>query len=202
MAKGIIYNTTTSVTGLIKIGKTGLDNFETRMRNLEQNGYWNVNGLHRYFAVEVEDYDEKESLLDTIFSKSRVANSELFAIDKDLAKEVLESFGGKQVYPKPDNKQKKYERESTSLPKMKWLIEQGILHVGDEVYLIGYPEKIAIVIDKDNVEYNGEKMSFNQFGCKLTGWKSIQIYKYMKIVGNDETLDALRYKRMQELGEI
>lgn len=99
MAKGIIYIMTTAVTGLIKIGKTRSDQFENRMRLLEQNGYWNVTGLKRYFAMEVEQYDEKEKMLHIIFSKSQVANSELFALDKDLVRHLLESFDGLQVYP-------------------------------------------------------------------------------------------------------
>lgn len=64
MAKGIIYVMTTVVPGLVKIGKTGLNNFEQRMYNLEKNGYSNVVGLKRAFAIEVDDYDEKEALLD------------------------------------------------------------------------------------------------------------------------------------------
>ena len=45
MTKGIIYVMTTIVPGLIKIGKTGLDYFESRMNELESNGYRNVVGL-------------------------------------------------------------------------------------------------------------------------------------------------------------
>lgn len=63
MAKGIIYCMTTIVPGLVKIGKTGSENFEQRMYNLEINGYVNVVGLKRRFAIEVEDYDEKEILI-------------------------------------------------------------------------------------------------------------------------------------------
>lgn len=37
--KGVIYITTTCVKGLIKIGKTMTNQFETRMNTLEQNGY-------------------------------------------------------------------------------------------------------------------------------------------------------------------
>lgn len=101
MAKGIIYVMTTVVPGLIKIGKTGVDNFEARMYQLERNGYFNVVGLKRKFAIEVEDYDAKEVLLDEIFSKSQVPNSELFALDADLVVQLLSSFEGTQVYPEP-----------------------------------------------------------------------------------------------------
>lgn len=49
---GIIYIMTTSVQGLVKIGKT--DDFKNRMNFLEQNGYWNVSGLHPFYAVRVK----------------------------------------------------------------------------------------------------------------------------------------------------
>ena len=70
MAKGILYVMTTAVPGLIKIGKTGASNYEQRMYDLEHNGYRNATALKRLFAIEVDDYDEKERLLDSIFSKS------------------------------------------------------------------------------------------------------------------------------------
>ena len=79
----------TVVPGLIKIGKTGSENFEQRMYSLKRNGYNNVVGLKRRFAIEVEDYDAKEALLDSLFDKSRLQNSELFALDIDMAIQLL-----------------------------------------------------------------------------------------------------------------
>ncbi|ERL23495.1 DUF4357 domain-containing protein [Jonquetella sp. BV3C21] len=108
MAKGIIYVMSTVVPGLIKIGKTGTENFESRMYNLERNGYFNVVGLQRRFAIEVDEYDEKEKLLDEIFSKNRVPNSELFALDIELVVQLLASFEGRQVYPKNKTKENSF----------------------------------------------------------------------------------------------
>ena len=105
MAKGIIYVMTTVVPGLIKVGKTGSENFEKRMYQLERNGYFNVVGLKRKFAIEVEDYDEKEKLLDEIFAKSNVQGSELFSLDADLVVQLLSSFEGKQIYPEAMTKE-------------------------------------------------------------------------------------------------
>lgn len=105
MTKGIIYAMTTVVPGLVKIGKTGCGNFAQRMYSLERNGYFNVVGLKRRFAIEVEDYDEKEALIDEIFSKSRVPGSELFALDIDLVIQLLSSLEGKQVYPEEETKE-------------------------------------------------------------------------------------------------
>lgn len=109
MSKGIIYVMTTVVPGLIKLGKTGLNNFESRMYSLERNGYSNVVGLKRKFAIEVEDYDEKEVLLSDIFSKSRVPNTELFALDIDLVIQLLSSFDGKQIYSETKTKEETFD---------------------------------------------------------------------------------------------
>lgn len=94
------------------------------------------------------------------------------------------------------------KRKSTQLPKMDWLIDQGIINIGDEVYLINHPEEVATVVDAKNVEYKGEKMSFNQYGCEITGWKAIQIYAFMKKVGGNKTLAKLREEKMEELGML
>ncbi len=67
--KGILYVMSTVVDGLIKVGKTGSDSFEQRMYNLEHNGYCNVTGLKRKFAIEVDDYSNKEDLLKNYFKE-------------------------------------------------------------------------------------------------------------------------------------
>lgn len=74
------------------------------MYYLERNGYRNVTGLKREFAIEVDLYDEKEKLLFSIFEKSRVSETELFAIDLDTVIQLLSSFEGNQVYPKDKEK--------------------------------------------------------------------------------------------------
>lgn len=134
MSKGIIYVMTTVVPGLIKIGKTGLDNFESRMYSLERNGYSNVVGLRRKFAIEVEDYDEKETLLSDIFSKSRVPNTELFALDNDLVIQLLSSFDGKQIYPETTTKEETFD-DATKERRVK--LDWGSIPNG-EYYLSEY----------------------------------------------------------------
>ena len=129
MAKGIIYMMTTAVPGLIKIGKTGSGNFEQRMYNLEHDGYRNVTALKRYFAIEVEDYDEKEALLQTIFEKSRVADTELFALDVNIVTQLLSSFDGTVVYPKTETKAEVFDTavdnsKSKMIPDGKYTLQR------------------------------------------------------------------------------
>lgn len=100
MTKGIIYVMTTVVPGLVKIGMVRTEEYESVMRSLERNGYFNVVGLRQRYAIEVEDCEEKKGLLDAIFSKSRVSDSDLFALSDELVTQLLSSFAGEQVFPK------------------------------------------------------------------------------------------------------
>ena len=109
MDKGVIYVMSTVVPGLIKIGKTMTTQFENRMRYLENNGYSNVTGLIRQFAIEISDYDAKEVLLQTIFEKSRVGDTELFSLDLHIAEQLLSSFEGRVIYPKEKTKVQFFE---------------------------------------------------------------------------------------------
>lgn len=173
MAKGIIYITTTSVSGLIKIGKTGSDQFQNRMAVLEQNGYWNVNGLKRYYAVEVDDYDEKEKLIHTIFSKSQVATSELFALDKELAKEVLQSFGGKQIYPvlgSTDKIESTYIQKAYIQKATRLTFEMLGIPVGTQLIYTGDSNiKVRTVDNVLTVEYNGKLYTLSGLVTELKG---------------------------------
>lgn len=128
MAKGIIYVMSTVVDGLIKIGKTGMDGFAQRMNQLESNGYRNVSGLKRQFAIEVEDYDEKEVLLHNLFSRSQVANTELFSLNINEVIQLLSSFEGKVIYPIQETKKVIFENatesvESLAIPDGKYKLD-------------------------------------------------------------------------------
>ena len=151
--------------------------------------------------------------IDDFNGKKRVR--EFYAMDAHDAYSILETIAEinglkdklhlvepSEVDIKADEKATQIRIKRTTLPKMDWLMEQGIVHVGDEIIVINHPEKKAIVVDSDNVNYKGEIMSFNQFGCKVTGWKAIQSYALMKIIGQEDTLADLREKRMLELGMI
>ena len=169
---GIIYIMTTSVKGIIKIGKT--DDFKKRMDHLEQNGYWNVCGLQRYYAVKVKDYDEKEKLIKKVFNKSQVANSELFALDVKTAKEMLESFDGKQIYPDPSSTSSVAPVASAVVPKADRLTFK-MLNIPIGSTLVYVPDNSITCTTVDNnstVIYKGKNY-------KLSG-----LVKYLKNGGS------------------
>lgn len=155
--KGIVYIMTTMVSGLIKIGKAGTKNYKERMRFLEANGYHNVTGLKRFFAIELEDYDDKESLLHEIFSKYQVGDSELFALDCELAKQLLLVFDGKVVYPENVDKEREFD-EIVQLRKQSALFSfyQKDLKNGDVITFAQDKTISATVAGEREVEYGDE----------------------------------------------
>lgn len=168
MAKGIIYIMTTAVSGLVKIGKTGTTNYPERMRLLEANGYYNVAGLKRFFAIELDDFDDKESLLHEIFSKHQVGNSELFALEQDLVRQLLLSFNGEVIYPDKVDKEKEFDvvtvaRKQSAL----FSFYRRGLHDGDEIRFIPDNTIIATVVGEREVEYGDQNWKLSPLTYKI-----------------------------------
>lgn len=159
---------TTAVSGLVKIGKTGTDNYQERMRNLEANGYYNVAGLKRFFAMELEDYAEKESLLHDIFNKHRVGESELFALDQELIRQLLLSFKGKIIYPENIDQEKEFDQVS-EIRKQSNLFSfyrKGLKN-GDEIVFKDDKNITAKVVGEREVEYEGQIWKLSPLTYKL-----------------------------------
>jgi hypothetical protein len=166
--KGIIYIMTTAVSGLIKIGKTGKSNYQERMRFLETNGYYNVSGLRRYFAIELEDYEDKENLLHEIFGKHQVGDSELFALDEELVKQLLLSFDGKVIYPENVDKEKEFDEitEARKQGELFSFYRKG-LKDGDIIIFIDDKNITAKVCGERDVEFEGQKYKLSPLTRKI-----------------------------------
>lgn len=166
--KGVIYIMTTAVSGLIKIGKTSINNYEERMRFLEANGYYNVSGLKRFFAIELEDFSDKENLLKEIFSKHRVGDSELYALDCDLVQQLLLSFEGKVIYPKNVNKEKEFEMVSKARKQgARFSFYKKGIKNGEKIVFINDKEITAKVVGEREVEYGGQVWKLSPLTYKI-----------------------------------
>ena len=99
----------------------------------------------------MDGYDEKEKLIHDIFSKSRIVGTELFALDIEVAKSLLSSLDGKQIYPKENNK-KEVLKESTEEIKLK--TEGGFVPDGEYILnrnIKGFGKVNGKVMVKDGV---------------------------------------------------
>lgn len=87
----------------------------------------------------------------------------------------------------------------TTFPGMDKLFEWGIIKGGDAVVIKNRNNSEATVIDSKYVDFKGEKLTFNKWGQKVTGWSSIRIYDWVIIKGNDKTLHEMRQEKMLSL---
>ena len=131
------------------------------------------------------------SILETIAQITRSEGN--LALVEPSAKEVKDDEEAEEIRTK---------RTQTKLPKLDWMIEQGLVKPGNEICVISHPEETAKIIDGKRVEYKGQTMSMNVFGCKVTGWTAIQSYAVMKLVSSSKTLGEMREEKMRELGMI
>lgn len=113
---------------------------------------------------------------------------------------VLKEPSAKQI--KDEEEAEEIRTKRTSLPNLDWMIEQGVVSVGDKICVISHPNEMATIVDGKHVEYKDERMSMNVFGCKVTGWTAIQSYALMRRVEDKKTLSELREEKMRELGMI
>lgn len=178
MSRGIIYVCSTAVEGLIKIGRT--NDFQKRMKFLEDNGYKNVTGLKRQFAIEVDNYEDIEQLLDDLFAKSRVGNSELFSLDLNKIIQLLSSFSGKQVYPTDETKQEVFNK-ATEIVYSK-MIPEGEYFLSRKIKEINQTVKAQMVVENGKFILKKGSIIAPYKEYKTPSW--ITIRKSMKLDNN------------------
>ena len=71
------------------------------------------------------------------------------------------------------------------------MVDQGLLAIGTALKIKDRPDSVATVVDGKRVKFRGELMTFHEWGCKATGWKSIQIYA-RAVLPDGRLLQALR----------
>lgn len=71
------------------------------------------------------------------------------------------------------------------------MLERGLITPGVRLKIRGRPNSEATVVDGRHVEFGGELMSYNDWGCRVTGWTAIQIYEWAEMP-DGRLLSALR----------
>lgn len=84
----------------------------------------------------------------------------------------------------------KSPRKTRGLPRIGVMFERGVIKPGDTMTILDRKNSEAVVVDAGNVMYGSQVMSYNEWGQKVTGWVSLNIYKWAVLKG--QTLDELR----------
>ena len=72
------------------------------------------------------------------------------------------------------------------------MIEQGLLCKGDTIIIKDKPESEAIIDDYRTVTYKNEKLSWNVWAKRMTGWSAVNIYANTFSLRHNKTLDEIR----------
>jgi hypothetical protein len=71
------------------------------------------------------------------------------------------------------------------------MVDLELLPVGAIVTIKDRPGSSATVLDGKQVQFRSEVISFNDWGCRATGWTAIQIYKGA-LLPNGRLLEVLQ----------
>lgn len=91
-------------------------------------------------------------------------------------------------------------RARASLPKMKQLIEWGIVKIGQTLAIKSHPGSEAQVRSANKVLWKGAEVTFNEWGTDVTGWSAIGIYQWA-VDDQGRTLAEHRATKLKEIEE-
>ena len=163
-----------------------IDKLNPTLRSVEE-----FNGKTRKREFYQMSAHQAYSILETI--------AEINNLQENL---VLVEPTAQDIKAEEEAEEMRTKRTHTTLPRMDWLIEQGVVKIGDELHLINHPEVVAVLKDSNNVTYNGRVMSIQKWAREITGWQAVQTYAFIKQVASKQTLSELREEKMRELGMI
>ena len=92
-------------------------------------------------------------------------------------------------------------KKRTNLPRMKTLLEWGLVSKGDTLVIVNHSDSDAEVLDYATVKYKGETLTFNDWGSRVTGWSALNIYDWAKKKDGTKTLADLRAAKMEEIAK-
>ncbi|CAA9889636.1 conserved hypothetical protein [Candidatus Methylobacter favarea] len=84
------------------------------------------------------------------------------------------------------------------LPRIPQLFEWDILKQGDILTIANKENSEAEVLSKTEVRHKGEAMTYNEWGKRITGWSTLNIYLFAVHKERGKTLDELRAEKMQQ----
>ena len=107
-----------------------------------------------------------------------------------------------EIIEQPNNWVKEMKKPSgtnkrTVLPKIKDMLEWGVVKGGDILAAKGSDEEAAL-LQNGHVSVNDEEMSMQDWLRRVTGWKSVETYKFAIHKETGKTLSQIRKEYMDE----
>jgi tetratricopeptide (TPR) repeat protein len=111
---------------------------------------------------------------------------EALAIQAHIKANEIENLQDNAHTPLPNT-----ERNGNSI-RLGEMISSGKVHAGELVYVDKHPDQPAKIVDRRTVEFQGKRTSINEWGKKIAGWPSINIYNSVYLERTKQPLGKLR----------
>ena len=107
-----------------------------------------------------------------------------------------------EIIEQPNNWVKEMKKpsesiERTVLPKIKDMLEWRVVKAGDVLIAKGTDEE-ATLLENGHVSINDEEMSMQDWLKRITGWKSVETYKFAIHKESGKSLSQIRKEYMDE----
>lgn len=209
--KGFIYILTNdSMPGLIKIGITNRP-IKERLRELDSTEV--PTPFNLYYAIEVEDYKNREKLIHQAYNKDRIRpNREFFKVEPESAVALLKAIGGKEISPEyinisvdeSGNLLSTDTYDSKLPPSINTTFDMLQIAPQTELTFTRNDDLICKVLDDRKVEYNGSIYSLSALTTKILqekyNWKSKHVNGFHFWKYENEIL-ADRRARLEHMNE-
>jgi hypothetical protein len=86
-------------------------------------------------------------------------------------------------------------RTHITLPRMRELMEWGVVKPGETLSVKNFPDSEAVVKDSKTVRFKNRLITYNDWGQQVTGWSAINIYDWA-VAPNGKRLTDLRAECM------
>ena len=88
--------------------------------------------------------------------------------------------------------------ERRVLPKIKYMLQWGVVSAGDILVAKGFEEEGEVeLLANGHIKLNDEEMSMQDWLRKMTGWKSVETYKFAVHKASGKSLSEIRKEYME-----
>ncbi|MBO4687450.1 MAG: hypothetical protein J5636_02970 [Clostridiales bacterium] len=123
----------------------------------------------------------------------------LYCIDDSVVAPKFEIIEQPNNWAKEMRKTSSKSRERRILPKIRDMLEWGVVTPGDVLTASGTDEK-ATLLQNGHVCYQDEEMSLQNWLRRVFGWESVETYRYTIHDGTGKSLSQIRKDYMDENG--
>lgn len=137
-------------------------------------------------------FDQVLSLLDSLSEDEQL---HLIGIITERLRGNISQYVEDTEEDEPDT-----DRAREYKPRLRNMLEWGVLEINDRLYVEDHEDQAALLLNKNEVAYDGRVMRINDWAKMVKGWESINIYRRVIVDRVGKTLGEIRQEYMDKHG--